>query len=208
MPLADNGVYYEPTSKNEKLYEFENCYYLCYHTTAAIASIKYLMDGDPEKAPFSTTTQYYHYHTDHLLFAMGQIHTRFFPKRDMHNKKNDKIRESNRLNYQFNKDSYPILCEKSYRNALEHLEERNWDTIRKFDKCNGFNVIDDKYTAEDLGFSEYNLSFSYTLDLAKHAIIIKKRSKPISLSLDDLLEELLRLNAIVHSHWTYLTLPF
>ena len=90
MSMFCKGVYVDD---GDKAYELETCYYLQFHIKSALVSIGYLLSPDFHNIPFNNKAQYYHYYTDHLLFAMGQITERFQVK----DKNKDKLSTQEKL---------------------------------------------------------------------------------------------------------------
>lgn len=188
MPLIARGVY---ADTGEKSYEVEVVYYLKFYIESALISIKKLrsMETD-DNSLFGDKYQHYHYYTDHIMFSVGQISSRFiFAKKDSKGLRNRK--KANRTNFEFNKEQYPILSDKNGRNTIVHIDEYNQKTINKLKGVGGFNLIDSETDAELVEFLKTNRrTHPYTLDLIGERILIFRKGAEIDISIIDLEREL------------------
>jgi len=189
MPLALKGVYFS-TDGEEKAYEVESSYYLNYHLISAIFSLEKIRVF--EKSSLLSKQQYYHYYTDHLMFSWGQIASRFLAK-DYDERCLAEAKRSNRQNYLFSKDTFPLLSNKRARNILEHLDEYNVFTISELKGVGGFNLIDEE-TGEDLihELSSRRTTHPYTLNLRQREIWLydQRASKKININIEQLEAEI------------------
>lgn len=128
MPLTSSGEYI--TTSFDRPYEIESSYYLNFQITSALVSIEYITSYQHKDfSIYENKAQYYHYYTDHLLYSMGQISTRFITTK--HDSDLDKKRKkSNAENFKFLKEEFPILYNKLPRNTIEHIDEYNNQTIK------------------------------------------------------------------------------
>lgn len=135
----------------ERPYEFEATYYLKYNIEKALIALKNIFKTDIDFSEYSNYCVYYHIQIDSLMQACGQIHDRFLG--------NDEARkEINCINYDFNKEIYPLLSSKVCRNFIEHINQRNYNLINEYGKVGGFNTInkDTKIIKEKLTLLPHN----------------------------------------------------
>ncbi|MBQ0014338.1 MAG: hypothetical protein KBS82_03345 [Oscillospiraceae bacterium] len=185
MPLLQNGVYVE---NSDKPYELETVYYLNFHILSALFSIERLYSFETNEI-WNNKVQYYHYYADHLLFCVGQIANRFV---DGNSKKSLLERKRiNRGNFNFTDEKYPILSNKSARNVIEHIDERNQKIIANKQGVGGFNIIDDATSLElTKTLRERTDSHPYTLDLIKKELLIRDNESDLVINIDYLKQEL------------------
>lgn len=136
--------------------------------------------------------QYYHYYTDHLLFSLGQISNRFVLKKEEKElyKKRKKL---NRMNFDFSEEKYPLLSSKRARNVLEHIDERDMDTILEDGSVGGFNLIDIEADEKFVRIiTKGRTRYLYSLNLQRNEIWLydRKNDATIDISLEKLEEEL------------------
>lgn len=192
MPL--DGIWY--AKGDDTPFEAESCYYLNFQVVSALASIEYIMTNSPHLlSAFENKYQYYHYHTDHLLYSIGQISARF-----LISKKKDKgialeRKRMNVKNFQFSSDAFPILSDRKCRNTIEHIDEHNQKIIKLRKGVGGFNVIAEDTSPELIEvLRTQRTTHPYTLDLLNREILIVRSGEELlSINLDSLKEELLRL---------------
>ena len=172
---------------------------LYYMADSKMVELGLLPDGEAYKA------QYYHYYTDHLLYSLGQIAERFRGSNNP-NSSNDYFvrRSANRNNYGFDKNNYPILSNKAFRNTIEHIDEHNIEVIKKHDVVGGFNTIDEE-TPQELKDTLRNKrdTQTYTLDLLLKQLYIERNETPLTMRLDDLKKEILDLKKKVDDFWGF-----
>lgn len=123
--------------KGEKIYSKESVYYLRYNSQKALYAMNQLMKE------YSGTLQekcfYYHVYLDLLFEAVGMIINRFKP----HRKQGNIFLQSknNCEEYGYNQANYPLLNDKSFRNFIEHIDERAEFLIDSGKFFGTFNVI-------------------------------------------------------------------
>lgn len=195
MPLIKGGIYIRT---DDAPFEAESCYYLNFQVVSALAAIEYITVSQPPLlSVFENECQYYHYHTDHLLYSIGQISARF-----LISEKKDKgiVLERKRMNvnnFQFLSDSFPILSDRKCRNTIEHIDEHNQKIIELRKGVGGFNLINNN-TPPDLieVLRAQRTTHPYTLDLLNREILIVRGGEELlSINLDGLKEELLKLRS-------------
>lgn len=188
MPLIAPGVYID---NGEKAYEVEVCYYLNFYIESALISIKKIRELESNDiALFGNKYQYYHYYTDHVLFAMGQINNRFKSTKNDSNSLRER-KQANRKNFKFAEEQYPILSDKNGRNTIEHIDEYNQMTIDALNGVGGFNVIGLETDDELIQCLRTNRStHPYTLDLVGERILIFRKGAEIDISVLELEREL------------------
>lgn len=205
MPFS-NGIYIQ--SKDLEPFEFETNYYLDFHIKSALFSIDSILKKDSiVSACFDSDQQYYHFFCDHLLHSIGQISQRFYnslTQEDPYYLKFESIIKNNIANYSFSKEHYPILCDKNYRHALEHINETNICIILASKGVGGFNVIDINTEAELANeLRRRRENHPYTLDLQRRKIYLTKKSSKKcdirTIDLDRLKKELISLQSSVKS---------
>lgn len=170
-------------------YEAETSYYLHFQLVSALISLDHIYNCKYSDSDlFESKAQYYHYYTDHLLYSLGQIAERFRESNNP-NSTNDYFvrRSANRINYGFDKNNYPILSNKAFRNTIEHIDEHNIEVIKKHDAVGGFNTIDENTPEErkDTLRNKRN-NHTYTLDLLLKRLYIEREDTPLTMNLDDL----------------------
>lgn len=194
MPL--DGIWY--ARDDDAPFEAESCYYLNFQVISALASIEYIMASQPQiLSVFENECQYYHYHTDHLLYSIGQISTRFFISERTDKGIARERKQVNMKNFQFSPDDFPILSDKRCRNTIEHIDEHNQKIIKVHNGVGGFNLINEN-TPPDLieVLRARRATHPYTLDLLNREILIVRNGKELlSIKLDSLKEELLKLRS-------------
>lgn len=193
MPLIKGGLYMRT---DDTPFEAESCYYLNFQVVSALAAIEYITVSQPQLlSVFENECQYYHYHTDHLLYSIGQISTRFLISERADKKSVQERKRINRNNFQFSPDDFPILSDKRCRNTIEHIDESNQKIIETQKGVGGFNLINEN-TSPDLIeiLRAQRTTHPYTLDLLKREILITRNGDELlSINLNSLKEELLRL---------------
>lgn len=206
MPLqkVGNNTWY--IGNDETPYESEAVYYLNFYIVSALAAIEYIENGfESCKAAFRNRCQYYHYHTDHLLYSIGQISGRLC----ITGKEKGLVlerKQSDTVNFQFNDDKFPILSDRRTRNTIEHINEYNQVIIKEFHGVGGFNVIDDKCDEALLkALYERRGVHPYTLDLLQKKIYITRKSEELTIDMDSLRKELLLLRENVVYFRSFLT---
>ena len=148
---------------------------------------------------FESESQYLHYYTDHLLYSIGQISSRFAESKN--DQQNERVK-LNRSNFQFSSKDYPILSNKKYRNTIEHIDEYNQYVIERFHGVGGFNFIDVSVDPQMMYHVLQNKqSHIYTLDLIDRKIYIQRKEKELILNVDELKTELTRLRNSVNSFY-------
>ena len=188
----------------QKVYEFEAAYYLKYNLEKANYAIDKIYSKNVDFTQYSNKCVYYHIYTDLLMEAMGQIRNRFYSGNKVKEEYKE-IRKNNCISYDFNKNNYPILSEKEFRNFVTHIDERNMDFIIQNKGVGGFNVIfDDTTESEKKAFLNLK-SQNNTLDLVNkiYYIYSNKKKKTVELHLELLKDELKRLEEINSSIWSY-----
>lgn len=117
------GAYTRTIDKfeHESLYEQEVTYYMKYNSTKALYAIEKLSenyDGDIQEKCF-----HYHIYLDLLFESVGMIINRFKPQKKSGNIL--KQSKNNCFEYDFNNRTYPLLNDKSFRNFIEHIDEKD-----------------------------------------------------------------------------------
>ena len=188
MSLHPNGAYVDDGSQ---AYEIESAYYLDFQIQSALTSMK-LFYTSIDESVWNSKYQYYHYHSDHLLFSMGQIANRFIGKKDEGRKR------TNRENFRFSENDYPLLSNKAPRNAIEHIDERNVEIIKKKQGVGGFNAIDKDTPSElaDTLRTKRDIN-PYVLDLVSGELLIRDGNNDLTIRLEELEKELLSLQQSV-----------
>ena len=191
MPQVIKGVYFLQ-DKTEVAYEAESIYYIDFYILSALYAIEKLRKYDGATNSTLSKFQYYHFYTDHVLFALGQISNRF-----VESEKNSELlkerKRRNCMNYGFSDDTFPLLSNKRARNVLEHIDEYDVETISEKGGVGGFNLIDENTEEEVLlALSDMRTMHLYTLNLVEGEIWIydPKHNGNINLKLEELVEEL------------------
>lgn len=198
---------------DEYLHKRETTYYLRYNSQKGLYAIRKLLEyyeGTPQEKCFN-----YHIYLDLLFESVGMIINRFKP----HKKRGNILIQSqkNCIEYDFNNNNYPLLSDKSFRNFIEHIDERNEALIENKVYYGTFNLIYskmDKKTKNDLLSTErqqnnlLNLEdMTYTiLDVEKHNNGYHIVKKVININM--LKDELKKINSISKAIWDYLNTDF
>ena len=206
MPLDANGVFYI-ANDDELAYECEAAYYLDFQIRSALASIYHLRSKD-DTFDWENRCQQFHYYTDHLLYAVGQISNRFIITGS---EKKESIRERKRANcnnFRFSKSSFPILSDKRARNMVEHIDEYDQEIIEASRGVGGFNLIDEETDSEMIcDFRNNRYIYPYTLDMLKGEILIKRKTEFFEVSISALEQELRLLLENVTRIRAFIALP-
>ncbi len=186
--------------------EQETNYYLHFHLVSALISLDYIYNCKySDSDMFESKEQYYHYYTDHLLYSLGQIAERFRENSNPTSTNDYFVRRAaNRNNYGFDKNTYPILSNKVFRNTIEHIDEHNIEVIKKHRGVGGFNIIDEN-TSKELINTLRNRRYThpYTLDLLLKQLYIERYETPLTMQLDGLKKELHELKKKVDDFWGF-----
>lgn len=174
MPLFAKGCY---TKCNEDYpYEVETTYQLKYYISSALISIDYILEPDETMiGRFESKVHYYRYYVDNIFNFLGLINDRFVCKNsrdvDLTQKKKERI-ELNKHNYYFSEVEFGILVNKTPRNIIEHLDERNVKTMMVNRGVGGFNVIFEDSDPNMVAAINSNRKFyPYNLDLVNKKIL-------------------------------------
>ena len=134
------GVYItsEESFPNQGLYQKDSAYYLKFNSSKGLYAIKQL------KAQYegieSNRCFYYHVYLDLLFEAIGLIIVRFKPARSakkiIRQQADDNCKE-----YDYTMEYYPLLHDKSFRNFIEHIDEKGHMLIEKHKYWGTFNLI-------------------------------------------------------------------
>lgn len=199
MALIPGGIY---CVDENTPYDYEANYYLDFQIFSALKSLDYL-NSKCEESEWKNKCQYYHYYTDHLLYSIGQISNRFiigkFDNSFTQNRKN-----ANRRNFEFDEDKYPIISDKSARNMVEHIDERNQDIIKNHNGVGGFCLIDVDTNSELVDkLKNKKATQPYTLDLINKELLIRNKEDDLVISLDALRTELATLQKSVQALFAF-----
>lgn len=195
MPRTKDGIY---LVDNNTPYDYEAQYYLEFHITSALQSLAFI-ESLPETTIWKNKYYYYHYYTDHLLFSVGQIANRFIISPKDKGIKHDR-KLANQNNFQFSETNYPILSNKGARNAIEHIDERDIQTINENQGVGGFCLIDTDTDSELINqLLTKKATQPYTLDLINKELLIRNKKDDLVISLDALKSELTALLQSVKS---------
>ena len=197
---------------NEHLHKRETTYYLNYNSQKGLYAIEKLSEdyeGTPQEKCFN-----YHIYLDLLFESVGMIINRFKPQ-----KKSGNIlmqSQNNCIEYEFDSKNYPLLNDKSFRNFIEHIDERDEILIENKVYYGTFNLIyfnmDGKIKDGllDTKKQQNNLlnleDMTYTiLDVEKYngSNIVKK-----VININELKNELMRINNVSKIIWNYLNTDF
>ena len=194
---------------DNNLYHLDNTYYIRYHSQKALYAINKIKEkkdlSDLEKASF-----YYHIHVDMLFNAIGMINDRFVLKEKKYGEefKNNIIR--NQREYEFNDNNYPLLSDKSFRNFIEHIDERG-EKLIKYKKYYGtFNFVhpdmDTNLIDGLLNISKPQNNLLNLLDYSYNIIDIVD-NKPVEkkISILELEKEIRIINFHSNKIWSYIT---
>ena len=207
MFIPNTGTYIDDGNKS---YEAETNYHLNFQIISALISIDFITNcNDDNICRFESKAQYYHFYVEHLIYSLGQINERF--RVDEHPRQRqieyNEHRKQNRINYDFNEETYPILSKKAYRNTITHIDEYDIDVISSYSGVGGFNYIDNETSG---GLNVFLLSnrhnHIYTLDLLSGNIYITRDDEQLTLCMADLKKELNQLHGTVSSFAEFLSI--
>lgn len=198
--------------KKENLYQKESSYYLKYNSDKALYAIEKLLKE--YKGNIQEKCLYYHIYLDLLFQSVGMIINRFKP-----HKKTGNIFEqakNNCIEYEFNKENYPLLSNKSFRNFIEHIDERDEVLIDKGMFFGTFNVIYkgmDNEIREGLLNPKQQQNNLLNLEEMTYSILDIERTTGENIERKDiniieLKKELEKINDISKKIWWYLTERF
>lgn len=199
MPYLGPGIFID--APEEIPFEAEECYFLNFQITSALASLDYLLAGHyDDSMPFDSKYEYYHFYTDHLLYSWGQIANRFTV-----NEKDKGIRlerkERCKGNFFFAEDQYSMLNDKRARNTIEHLDEYNQKIIEEHKGVGGFNLIDSSVDENLVSLLRSRRDIHpYTLDLLLNQLHLQRNGEALTFDLLKLKEELLLLRDSVRTY--------
>ena len=175
MPLVNKGVYMDNTE--DRSYEAETTYQLKYYISSALISINFLLEPmECVMEKFDNRVEYYRYYVDNLFYFIGLINDRFVSKtnnrdQSLQSKKQERV-EVNQINYQFNNQEFGVLSDKTPRNIIEHLDERNVKTVIEKAGVGGFNVIfDDSDSDMVTAIKTQREFYPYNLDLVEKKVL-------------------------------------
>lgn len=205
-----SGIYMHSieTFHNEGLYKQESAYYLKYNSAKGIYAIEKIskdFKGNVQEKCF-----YYHMYLDLLFQSVGMIINRFKP----HKKSGNLFEQSksNRIEYDFNKNNYPLLNDKSFRNFIEHIDERDEKLIDNKMYNGTFNLI---YPNMDIKIKKGLLNVErpqnnlLNLEDMTYTILDSNNTANSSIekkiiNINELKTELIQINTISTSIWDYL----
>lgn len=193
MLIPNTGIY---INDGDTVFEAETNYYLHFQIISALVSIEYISNAKYGNTTcFENKAQYYHYYLDHLLYSIGQISERFRVVKNPQKKdvEFNERRKINRVNYNFNEATFPILSNKEYRNTIEHIDEHDINVIISQVGVGGFNYIDEETpdNLKDILLSNWH-NHIYTLDLLSGNIYITRNGKKLTLCIGKLKNELIK----------------
>ena len=207
MFIPNTGLYIDD---GNKAFEAETNYHLNFQIISALISIDFITNCKNNNiGPFENKAQYYHFYVDHLLYSLGQISERFHvveQPRTYQIEYNER-RKQNRINYNFNEVTFPILSNKDYRNTITHIDEYDINVISSYMGVGGFNYIDSE-TPDSLKETLLSNRYThiYTLDLLSGNIYITRNDNELTLCIADLRKELNQLHDTVSAFADYLTI--
>lgn len=174
VPLFVKGCY--ARCNEDYPYEVETTYQLKYYISSALISIDCILEPDETMiGRFVSKVHYYRYYVDNIFNYLGLINDRFVCKNsrdvDLTQKKKERI-ELNKNNYYFSEVEFSILVNKTPRNIIEHLDERNVKTMMVSRGVGGFNVIFEDSDPNMVAAINSNREFyPYNLDLVNKKIL-------------------------------------
>ncbi len=205
------GAYTESINEfeNQHLYIQESAYYLKYNSTKGLYAIEKIcekFEGNVQDNCF-----YHHVYLDLLFESVGMIINRFKP----HSQAGEKIKmqaKNNCVEYEYNKENYPLLNDKSFRNFIEHIDEKDEILIENKNYYGTFNLVyegmDDKIK-NDLLSKEKQQNNLLNLEDMTYTILDSNKGKEIFIEkkvidIKELKFELSKINDISNKIWSYL----
>lgn len=207
-PKTGTYTYSIAKFNNEGLYKQESAYYLKYNSSKGIYAIEKIskdFKGNAQEKCF-----YYHMYLDLLFQSVGMIINRFKP----HKKSGNLFEQAknNCLEYEFDNNNYPLLNNKSFRNFIEHIDERDEKLIDSGIYNGTFNLI---YPNMDIKIKKGLLNPEkpqnnlLNLEDMTYTILDSNNTSDSSIekkiiNINELKKELTRINTISTSIWDYL----
>lgn len=187
----------------------ESAYYLKFNSEKALYAIDQLKQ---EYKGVSLADKCFHYHVyvDLLFEAVGLIYNRFVCTRRNAPANVLKLQQMNRQQYEFDESRFPLLHDKSFRNFIEHINERDERLVDSNNYFGTFNMIFsgmDMNTRKDLLKTDkpqnnlLNLEdMSYTILESNGGAVTQK-----TISILQLETEIKDINEISNKLWSFLT---
>ena len=196
---------------NEGLYQFESAYYIKYNSKKALYALSKISNGDDIKN-VEEKCFYYHLYLDLLFQAVGMIINRFKVGNKIGNRACQV--QNNCQQYNFNETEYPLLSDKSFRNFIEHIDERDEFLIDNNIYYGTFNLIYPQMDSKikegllDLNKEQNNLlnieNMTYTILDYNRLKDKKTQINRKTIDLKKLELEIKKMNKISSSIWEYL----
>ena len=194
------------------LLQKESAYYLKFNTQKALYAIdqlkqKYESTSLPEKC------FHYHVYVDLLFEAVGLIYNRFVCTKSSVPADVLKLQQMNCQQYEFDVNNYPLLHNKSFRNFIEHIDERDERLAESGNYFGTFNMIFegmDTDTRQDLLKSNKPQNNLLNLEDMTYTILELKNGIPVqsSISIVELEKEIERILYVSAKLWDFLTNEF
>ena len=192
---------------NNRLYHLDNIYYIRYYSKKALFALDKIFDNvdisNLEEAAF-----YYHVFIDMLFDAVGLLNDRFIEKKYYSIEMKYNV-DKNKKEYNFNNDNYPLLNDKSFRNFIEHIHQRNDELIKNNIYYGTFNFVHpnmEKELMDNLLDSQKPQNNYLNLIDESYNIIDIQSKKPVQkkISLRELEKELMLINKYSNNIWDYM----
>lgn len=214
MFVQKAGMHYSTTEEQDDTdwkYHFESTYYIRYNVKKALYALDRLEALAKEAEPDVFVC---HVYLDLLLEACGMLRKWFTPvvdeKRMTANRRSQYKKNQNE--YGYGDDSYPVMCNVyKIRNFVEHIDERDDRLIEGKTYHGTFNVI---YAGMDTsmrdGLSDENKPQNNLLDLETMTYKAFEQTNDgpriISVNLQDLGKELMRIHQKANQQWNRIEL--
>lgn len=122
------------------LLQKESAYYLKFNSEKALYAIDQLK-REYEGVSLADKCFHYHVYVDLLFEAIGLIYNRFVCTRRNIPEDVLKLQLMNRQQYKFDSNRFPLLHDKSFRNFIEHIDERDERLADSNNYFGTFNMI-------------------------------------------------------------------
>ena len=192
---------------NNSKYHLDNTYYIKYYSKKALFALEKLFK-DIDISNLEEASFYYHVYSDMLFDAVGLLNDRFVVKK----RYSDKMKccvDRNKKEYNFNIKTYPLLNDKSFRNFIEHINQRSDDLIKNNMYHGTFNFVHPKMKkdliAELLDTQKPQNNFLNIINKTYNILDIESNNPiPKKISLKKLEKELKQINRYSNIIWDYI----
>lgn len=194
---------------NQGLYRSESTFYIMYNAKKAIYAYKML--NKKHNGLLREKCEYYNIYLDLLFEATGLIINRFTYRTIKKTDNRYYQISDNRFEYGFNKESFPLLNDKDFRNFIEHIDEKDMMLIENKKYFGMFNLIykgmNKKVKDDLLSDSKVQNNLLNLEDMTYSIIDSNDKGKTFKrkiIKLDELIKEIEKINKTSNIIWDYM----